>query len=131
LLCVFRKMCFEKYGVAPEVKVTGHTATVFPYIVSPLDYILHEILKNSMRYCMICECLWLAFNMQSTKLNWTVSVRWFIWSSFRRVVLHRWHTKTTINCHVFGPWMVEPFSHFSCFFCPTPLRLGGNLWMWI
>ena len=48
-----RKMCIEKYGVAPEVKVNGHTATVFPYIVSPLDYILHEILKNSMRYCSI------------------------------------------------------------------------------
>jgi len=43
-------MCIEKYGIAPEVKVTGHTATVFPYIVSPLDYILHEILKNAMRY---------------------------------------------------------------------------------
>jgi len=42
-------MCVEKYGIAPEVKVTGHIATVFPYIVSPLDYILHEILKNSMR----------------------------------------------------------------------------------
>jgi len=42
-------MCIEKYGAAPEVKVTGHTATVFPYIMSPLDYIMHEILKNSMR----------------------------------------------------------------------------------
>jgi len=48
-------MCIEKYGVAPEVKVTGHTATVFPYIVSPLDYILHEILKNSMRYYVTYE----------------------------------------------------------------------------
>jgi len=48
-----RKMCIEKYGVAPEVKVTGHTVTVFPYIMSPLDYILHEILKNSMRYYIL------------------------------------------------------------------------------
>jgi len=43
------KMCMEKYGVAPEVKVQGHLSTVFPYIASPLDYILHEILKNAMR----------------------------------------------------------------------------------
>jgi len=50
-------MCIEKYGVAPEVKVNGHTATVFPYIVSPLDYILHEILKNSMRYCSMYDVL--------------------------------------------------------------------------
>jgi len=46
-----RKMCIEKYGVAPEVKVNGHITTVFPYIMSPLEYMLHEILKNSMRYC--------------------------------------------------------------------------------
>jgi len=50
-------MCIEKYGVAPEVKVNGHTATVFPYIMSPLDYILHEILKNSMRYCSMYDVL--------------------------------------------------------------------------
>jgi len=48
-------MCIEKYGIAPEVKVMGHTATVFPYIMSPLDYILHEILKNAMRYFVSCE----------------------------------------------------------------------------
>lgn len=43
------KMCIEKYGIAPEVKVAGHLSTVFPYIASPLDYILHELLKNAMR----------------------------------------------------------------------------------
>ena len=52
-----RKMCIEKYGVAPEVKVAGHTATVFPYIMSPLEYILHEILKNSMRSCIVYEIM--------------------------------------------------------------------------
>jgi [3-methyl-2-oxobutanoate dehydrogenase (acetyl-transferring)] kinase len=43
------KMCIEKYGVAPEVKVNGHVSSLFPYIASPLDYIMHELLKNAMR----------------------------------------------------------------------------------
>lgn len=45
----FRNMCIEKYGVAPEVKVVGHVTCMFPYLAPPLEYILHELLKNAMR----------------------------------------------------------------------------------
>jgi [3-methyl-2-oxobutanoate dehydrogenase (acetyl-transferring)] kinase len=44
-----RKMCEQKYGVSPEVKVAGHTHAQFSYIPQPLDYIMHEMLKNAMR----------------------------------------------------------------------------------
>ena len=45
----FRNMCEIKYGHAPEVKINGHLNATFPYIPQPLDYVLHEMLKNSMR----------------------------------------------------------------------------------
>lgn len=44
-----KKMCLQKYGVTPDVKVGGHLSALFSYIPQPLDYILHEILKNAMR----------------------------------------------------------------------------------
>jgi len=44
-----RKMCEQKYGMAPEVKVSGHLSALFSYIPQPLDYILHEMLKNALR----------------------------------------------------------------------------------
>jgi [3-methyl-2-oxobutanoate dehydrogenase (acetyl-transferring)] kinase len=42
-------MCEMKYGHAPEVRVNGHLNALFPYILQPLDYVMHEMLKNSMR----------------------------------------------------------------------------------
>jgi len=42
-------MCELKYGHAPEVRVNGHLNALFPYILQPLDYVIHEMLKNSMR----------------------------------------------------------------------------------
>jgi len=44
-----REICEDKYGHAPEIKISGHTSTVFPYIELPLDYILPELLKNAVR----------------------------------------------------------------------------------
>lgn len=44
-----RQMCEVKYGHAPEVRLNGHLSATFPYIPQPLDYILHEIIKNAMR----------------------------------------------------------------------------------
>lgn len=44
-----RKMCEQKYGISPEVKVSGHLSALFSYIPQPLDYILHEMLKNALR----------------------------------------------------------------------------------
>jgi len=44
-----RKLCEQKYGVSPEVKIIGHTSARFSYIPQPLDYIIHEMLKNAMR----------------------------------------------------------------------------------
>jgi len=39
----------DQYGHAPAIKFSGHTSAVFPYIEMPLDYILPELLKNSVR----------------------------------------------------------------------------------
>jgi len=44
-----RKLCLEKYGKAPEVKLGGHLSVTFSYIPQPLDYIFFEVLKNAMR----------------------------------------------------------------------------------
>lgn len=46
---VVSHMSEVKYGRAPEVRVNGHLGSTFPYIPQPLDYIMHEMLKNSMR----------------------------------------------------------------------------------
>lgn len=44
-----RQLCFETYGRAPSVRVTGDTAAHLPYVWGHLDYILFELFKNSMR----------------------------------------------------------------------------------
>ncbi|GAB1604579.1 3-methyl-2-oxobutanoate dehydrogenase [lipoamide] kinase, mitochondrial-like [Argonauta hians] len=44
-----RSVCEAKYGAAPNVRLNGHLNVNFPYIAPPLDYILGEVLKNSMR----------------------------------------------------------------------------------
>lgn len=43
------KICMDKYGVAPKLKIDGHTNVEFPYLSLPLEYILPELLKNSFR----------------------------------------------------------------------------------
>ncbi|KAF6261335.1 alpha-ketoacid dehydrogenase kinase [Scenedesmus sp. NREL 46B-D3] len=43
------QVCMEAYGVAPEVVVGGDLAARLPYLPSHLDYMLYELLKNSMR----------------------------------------------------------------------------------
>ena len=39
----------DKYGYAPEIRISGHVNSKFPYIEMPLDYILPELLKNAVR----------------------------------------------------------------------------------
>lgn len=39
----------DKYGHAPEIRISGHVGSRFPYIEMPLDYILPELLKNAVR----------------------------------------------------------------------------------
>lgn len=43
------KLCMEKYGVAPKIKIDGHINSHFPYLPLPLEYIMPELLKNSFR----------------------------------------------------------------------------------
>lgn len=43
------QVCNETYGIAPEVKVSGDLTAKIPYIPTHLDYMLYELLKNSMR----------------------------------------------------------------------------------
>lgn len=47
-----RRLCEHKYGNAPRVRINGHVAARFPFIPMPMDYILPELLKNSMRATM-------------------------------------------------------------------------------
>jgi len=42
-------MCRRAHGDAPEVVVVGRTDLTFPYVPSHLNYMLVELLKNSMR----------------------------------------------------------------------------------
>lgn len=46
---VFRAVCEDKFGYAPEIRILGHVNATFPYIPPPLDYILVEVLKNALR----------------------------------------------------------------------------------
>lgn len=39
----------RKYGKCPQFKLNGHVNASFPYIETPLDYILPELLKNAVR----------------------------------------------------------------------------------
>ncbi|WIA32443.1 hypothetical protein OEZ86_003265 [Tetradesmus obliquus] len=43
------QVCMEAYGIAPEVLVAGDLSARLPYLPSHLDYMLYELLKNSMR----------------------------------------------------------------------------------
>ncbi|KAH9425657.1 hypothetical protein DERP_004873 [Dermatophagoides pteronyssinus] len=43
------KLSERHYGRAPPVKINGHVNACFPYIRTPLDYILPELLKNAVR----------------------------------------------------------------------------------
>lgn len=43
------KLCMDKYGASPKIKIDGHTNATFPYLSLPVEYILPELLKNSFR----------------------------------------------------------------------------------
>lgn len=43
------RICIDKYGTSPKLKIDGHTNAQFPYLPLPLEYILPELLKNSFR----------------------------------------------------------------------------------
>ena len=47
------KMSEHHYGRAPQMKISGHVNVHFPYIQTPLDYILPELLKNAARFVSI------------------------------------------------------------------------------
>lgn len=44
-----QELAENKYSIAPEIKISGHVLSQFPYIEMPLDYILPELLKNAIR----------------------------------------------------------------------------------
>lgn len=44
-----QKVCRSTYGQAPNVIITGHVDVSFPYIPTPLCYIVPEMLKNAFR----------------------------------------------------------------------------------
>eukprot|EP00037_Helgoeca_nana_P021953 m.223173 g.223173 ORF g.223173 m.223173 type:complete len:408 (+) comp25836_c0_seq1:73-1296(+) len=46
---ITRRMCHNRYGVAPKIKLHGDTNTVFSYIPAHLEYILQELFKNAFR----------------------------------------------------------------------------------
>ena len=42
-------ICFDTYGVVPRVQIDNHLHQPLPYFSSVVEYILRELLKNSMR----------------------------------------------------------------------------------
>lgn len=42
-------VCNEAYGHSPKVQLIGDFEVEIPYISTHIDYILYELLKNSMR----------------------------------------------------------------------------------
>lgn len=46
---LFPQVCTEAYGFAPEVTLSGDLQALIPYLPAHLDYMLYELLKNSMR----------------------------------------------------------------------------------
>lgn len=44
------KLSERHYGLAPPIVIDGHLNCSFPYIRTPLDYILPELLKNAVRW---------------------------------------------------------------------------------
>lgn len=43
------RLCMDKYGTSPKIKIDGHTNAQFRYMPLPLEYIMPELLKNSFR----------------------------------------------------------------------------------
>ena len=43
------RICVDKYGIAPKLKIDGHTSAQFPYLPLTLEYIVPELLKNAFR----------------------------------------------------------------------------------
>jgi len=39
----------DRYGHSPDIRISGHVNSHFPYIEMPLDYILPELFKNAVR----------------------------------------------------------------------------------
>jgi hypothetical protein len=46
---LIRKVCRSTYDIAPNVKIDGHVDSSFPYITTPLSYIVPEMLNNAFR----------------------------------------------------------------------------------
>lgn len=44
-----KNLAQDKYGHTPDIRISGHVSTRFPYIEMPLDYIFPELLKNAVR----------------------------------------------------------------------------------
>lgn len=44
-----QRLAFHRYGKAPDIRLSGHVGSTFPYITLPLDYILPELFKNAVR----------------------------------------------------------------------------------
>lgn len=44
-----RRLAFHRYGKSPDIRLSGHIGSTFPYITLPLDYILPELFKNAVR----------------------------------------------------------------------------------
>ncbi|XP_045033117.1 3-methyl-2-oxobutanoate dehydrogenase [lipoamide] kinase, mitochondrial-like [Daphnia magna] len=44
-----RRLAFQRYGKSPDIRLSGHIGSTFPYITLPLDYILPELFKNAVR----------------------------------------------------------------------------------
>jgi len=44
-----KAMCEHRYGYSPTVYVDGHTKAKFPHLPVPIEYILQELIKNSMK----------------------------------------------------------------------------------
>ena len=44
-----QQLAIQRYGHAPDIRISGHINATFPYIEMPLEYILPELFKNSIR----------------------------------------------------------------------------------
>ncbi|EFX71970.1 hypothetical protein DAPPUDRAFT_308613 [Daphnia pulex] len=44
-----RRLAFHRYGKSPDIRLSGHVGSSFPYITLPLDYVLPELFKNAVR----------------------------------------------------------------------------------
>jgi len=44
-----QQLAIQRYGHAPDIRLSGHINAAFPYIEMPLEYILPELFKNAIR----------------------------------------------------------------------------------